>query len=126
MKKISSLTPFSAAIIGLLSVVPFLVVNILVMNQFKPLISILRPNGVTSTFEIAFLFCLAVIFPLLGAYIALNPMFRKEKKVKKHKRKLYVLNTIVAVFLVLGVVMITKELSKEIYACDIVSIVNCD
>lgn len=126
MKKISKLTPFSAAIVGLLSVLPFLIANILVMHQVEPLVSILRPNGVTSNREIFFLFTLAVIFPLVGAFIALHPMFRKEKKTKKHSRKFYIFNTIVAIFLIFGVVLLTKELSQEIYACDIINMVNCE
>jgi heme/copper-type cytochrome/quinol oxidase subunit 4 len=96
------------------------------MYQFKPLVSILRPNGVTSNVEIIFLFTLAVIFPLVGAFIALHPMFRKEKKTKKHSRRFYIFNTIVAVFLIFGVLLLTKELSQEIYACDIMNIINCD
>jgi hypothetical protein len=121
MKTISS-NPGSAALIGFLCSLPFIVMNALVANQVHPFLLFIRPDGHTSTFEYGLLAFVLLLLPL-GAFIAILPMLRKERG---GDRKLYIFNIILAIILSAGFVMISFGLGSDIYQCDVLKIPNCD
>ena len=117
-KKLQTLNPIKAAVIGLLSTAPFLTLNFLVSNQIEPILSILRPDGTTNILEQIVVLFLLLILPLIGAFITVFPMFANKK--------LYLLNIIIAIILTVGPISISYGLAYDIYKCDILKIPNCD
>lgn len=121
MKNIS-LNPGSAALIGFLCSLPFIVMNALVANQVQPVLSFLRPDGHTSTFEYGLLASVLLLLPI-GAFITLRPVLYKKQD---EDRKLYIFNIVLAIILFAGFVMISIGLGSDIYQCDVLKIPNCD
>lgn len=121
MKNISS-NPGSAALIGFLCSIPFIVMNALVANQVQPVLSFIRPDGHTSTFEYGLLAFVLLLLPI-GAFITLRPVLRKEQG---KNQKPYIFNIILAIILFTGFVLISIGLGSDIYQCDVLQIPNCD
>ncbi len=111
-----------SACIGLLSLVPFLLVNTIAMRQIEPFISFLRPDGHTSAIEIVLLFLVLLVFPFGGAYISLLPILRSVYG----KRKFYLVNAAIACVLVLSSLTIASLLGIELFRCEVLHIPNCD
>lgn len=123
MKNITT-NPKSAAFVGFLFVVPFLVMNAIVGAKIEPFISILRPEDYhTGPYEYVLLFLLLFLLPLVGAFIAARPMFITGAD---GKRKFYLLNVIVVAILLIGSLALSIGLGTEIYRCDVLQIPNCD
>ena len=114
--------PGVAAMIGVLSVVPFLILNTIVVNRIEPFFSLIRPGLHTSPQEYLLLSIVLLLMPV-GAFIALRPMLRKSAD---GKRKIYGLNSLLSMLLLLVFVVIAVALGSDIYRCDILQIPNCD
>src|SRR5688572_3299163 len=70
--------PKTAALTGFLFALPFLIMNAMVANQFQPLLSFLRPDGHTSSFEYVLLALVLILLPI-GAFISIRPMLAEKK-----------------------------------------------
>jgi len=122
MKNILISNPKSAALVGFLFAMPFLILNAIVGNKIEPFISLIRPDTHTSPFEYVLLAVVLFLLPT-GAFIAVRPMFQKGVE---GKRKFYLVNTIIAAILVTGFVALSIGLGSDIYRCDVLHIPNCD
>lgn len=121
MKNITT-HPGAAAIIGLLFIVPLLFANAIVANRIEPFFSLIRPGPHTSPQEYVLLPVVLLLLPL-GAFIIIRPMLQKGTD---GKRKLYFVNAMLAVLLLLVFVVLAVALGSDIYRCDILKIPNCD
>ena len=113
--------PWLAALVALLFVVPFLLVNLVVVYRVEPFFSLLRPGPNTGPYEYLVL-AILLLLVLVGALIALSPLRRGADG----RRRFPPLNIAIAALLIAGFVLITVNLGQEIYACDIARIPNCD
>lgn len=115
-------TPGAAARIGGLFTLPFLAANAIVGNRIEPFFSLIRPGAHTSAQEYVLLFIVLGCLPV-GAWIAARPLFDKTPD---GTRRIYVLNALVAVFMVAVFVVLSAGLGADIYRCDVLKIPNCD
>ena len=116
MKSIST-NPGTAAWLGGLCLVPFLLLNLIVVTRFEPFFSLLRPGAHTSPQEYGLLPLVLLLFPL-GAFIAAQPMLQQ--------RKFFAVNSLLSAFLLLTFAAISYGLGKDFYRCEILRIVGCD
>jgi hypothetical protein len=114
--------PGSAALAGLLFVLPFFIANAIVANRIEPFFSLIRPGLHTSAREYVMLAIVLLLLPL-GAYIALSPMLRRGAD---GTRRFYLLNSAIAALLLIAFAVISIALGSEIYRCDVLKIPNCD
>ncbi len=114
--------PKSAALMGLLFVVPLIALNQIVGDRIEPFFSLIRPGVHTSPLEYILLPIVLLLLPV-GAFIAIRPMLRKEADAK---RKFYPVNGILAALLLVVFVLISVAFGSEIYRCEILQIPNCD
>jgi hypothetical protein len=121
MRSITS-NPLSAALVGLLFVLPFVLLNMLVRMQYGPLLSYMRPDSHTSILEIGLLVFVLLLI-LVGAIVAAGPLFRQGAD---GKRRLHLLNIVVAFLLLTMFIVLLVGIGKEIYRCDILNIPKCD
>lgn len=117
-----SARPGTAALLGALCVVPFVLANAIVANSIEPFFSMIRPNAHTSAREYVLLAVVLLVMPV-GAYVALRPSLLRSRD---GKRRFLLLNAVVALLLVSGFVVVSIALGSEIYACDVLQIPNCD
>ena len=111
-----------SALMALLFTLPFLFLNAIVSNRIEPFISVIRPGPDTSMLEIGLLIIVLLLLPT-GAYIAARPMFQKTAD---GKVKLYLVNGIIALSLLLAFILLVSGILSEFYRCDILLIPNCD
>lgn len=116
MKSIAT-KPGYAALVGMLCIVPFLLLNAIVATRTEPFFSLLRPGPHTSLQEYVLLPLVLLLFPL-GALIAVRPLFRE--------RKFYAVNSLLALFLLGAFAAIAFGLGMDIYRCEILRIPSCD
>ena len=121
MKSIVS-NPKSAALVGFLFALPFLVANTIVGSRIEPFYSLIRPDTHTSPFEYVLLAVVLLLLPV-GAFIAVRPMFPKRVG---GKREFYLVNITLAAILVSGFLALSIGLGSDIYRCDVLLIPNCD
>ncbi len=121
MKSLNS-NPKSAALMGFLFALPFVVMNTIVGSRIEPFYSLIRPDTHTSPFEYVLLAVILLLLPV-GGFIAVRPMFQKGAD---GKRKFYPVNIILAAILVTGFVALSIGLGSDIYRCDVLHIPNCD
>ena len=114
--------PKSAALVGLLFIAPFVLLNAIVGSRIEPFFSLIRPGIHTGPFEYILLFFVLFLIPV-GSFIAIRPMFQKGAE---GKRKFYLVNAILAALLLIVFVMLSVGLGSEIYRCDVLQIPNCD
>ena len=115
-------TPRSAALAGLLFVLPFAVLNAIVGNRVEPFFSLIRPGIHTSPLEYVLLAAALLLLPI-GAFVALRPALQKGAD---GKRRFYLVNGAAAVLLLVGFTAISIGLGSDIYRCDVLQIPNCD
>jgi hypothetical protein len=117
MKKQSNvLSSHAAAFRGFLFSLPFIFTNFVVSLRIEPIYSFL--GSFPSVRNSSFLpLILLLLFPV-GAFIAIKPMLRKKK--------FYMANTMVALFLIVVFVVLFAVLGQELYRCDVLQIPNCD
>jgi len=123
LNNLKTINPKLAALVGFLFVLPFLVMNTIVGSKIEPFYSFLRPQGPQPVGEYALLFTSLLLLPLIGAFVALRPMLQKGAD---GKRKLYLLNIIIATILLVFSITLFIGLGTEIYRCDVLHIPNCD
>lgn len=121
MKSITA-HPKWAAVIGLLFIVPFMFLDWIVGDRIEPFFSLIRPGVHTSPLEYVLLPVVLLLMPV-GAFIAVRPMLRKKAD---GKRKLYLVNGILAALLIGVFVIISVAWGSEVYRCDVLQIPNCD
>jgi len=112
----------AAALIGGLLMAPFVAANAIVGNRIEPFFSAIRPGLHTGTFEYVLLGLVLGCLPV-GAFIAARPMLERGAD---GRRRLYLLNTVVAAFMLVMFVMLAAGLGADIYRCDVLQIPNCD
>ena len=121
MKNIAS-NPKSAAIVGFLFALPFLILNTIVGIRIEPFYSLMRPDNHSGPLEYVLLAVVLLLIPV-GGFIAARPMLQKGAN---GERKFYLLNTILAAILIAGGIALFVGLGSDIYRCDVLHIPNCD
>jgi hypothetical protein len=121
MKNLVS-NPKSAAFVGMLFVLPFVLLNAIVGNRIEPFFSLIRPGIHTSAFEYFLLFTVLLLIPA-GSFISIRPVFQGGVE---GKRKFYFVNTFLAAILLMLFLALFVELGSEILRCDVLNIPNCD
>lgn len=114
--------PRSAAALGILLALPFVILNAIVANRVEPFFSIIRPGVHTSSVEYALLALALGLIPT-GAFIAVRPVLRKASD---GTRSIYLLNGVVAAVLLLMFAALAIGLGWDIYRCDFLKVPNCD
>jgi hypothetical protein len=122
MKAQKLVSPNSAALVAAGLVLPFVVLNAIVSGRIEPFFSLIRPGFHTSPLEYVLLFGVVLLLPV-GAFIALRPVVQLGAD---GRRRLYVLNGIVAVLLLTLFVALAVGLGSDIYTCDVLHVPNCD
>ena len=113
--------PRRAATAGILLALPLLTLNAVVGNRIEPFFSLIRPGLHTSPREYVLLAIVVLLLPV-GAFIAVRPMLRP----RADGRRLYLVNGVVAAFLLIAFAAVAIGLGADIYRCDILQIPNCD
>jgi hypothetical protein len=119
--KSKKINPNKAAIIGFLFTLPFIVTNFIVALRIEPIYSFLGSFPIIRNSPF-FPLLLLLFFPV-GAYIATRPMLQKTPGAK---RKIYAINSILAVVVVAIFLILFYALSEELYRCEVLKIPNCD
>jgi hypothetical protein len=115
-------SPLAAALAGGLLMLPFVAANAIVGSRIEPFFSFIRPGPHTSPFEYLLLFAVLGSLPV-GAAIAARPLFERGAD---GKRRIYLLNVLLATFMLAAFVVLSVGLGAEIYRCDVLMIPNCD
>ncbi len=116
-----STRPNTAALIGFLLAIPFVVTNAIVGTRFEPIYSMLGSTGALARpFPVVYIL---IALGLTGAYVAAIPMLRKGIDGERH---FYLLNIVVSVALLIGFLVIGTMLGSEDYRCNVLDIPNCD
>jgi len=110
----------SAAFVGFLFSLPFVITNFIVSLRIEPFYSFLGtfPAIRNSTM---FPLLLLLLFPV-GAFIALQPVLKKSNG----KRKFYFINITLASILIIIFLFLFFALAGDTYRCDVLKIPNCD
>lgn len=120
MKSITT-HPRLAAFVGFLFASPFVIMNFIVALRLEPFYSYLGSfPAIRNAMFLPLL--LLLLFPI-GAYIASRPMLHKDAT---GRRKLFVINAIVAILLLVSFVVLFTALGEEMYRCEVLKIPNCD
>ena len=114
--------PTSAAFVGCLFILPFVVLNAIVGDQVEPFFSLIRPGFHTSPREYALLFIVLILIPI-GAFIALRPVLRRKSN---GSRSFHLLNGVIAALLIAVFAAVSIGLGEDIYRCNVLRIPNCD
>ncbi|MBC7836632.1 hypothetical protein H7X87_02530 [Acetobacteraceae bacterium] len=104
-------------IIGIALALPFLIANALVAMQAQFFLSLIRPLGETTSFELQLVLALIMLVGV-GGLVALVPML-KDKRI-------YIVNAIVGIALLAFASFGGYGLGYDFYKCDILKIPNCD
>lgn len=114
--------PSAEALIGLLFILPFGILNAIVAGRVEPFFSFIRPGPHTSTLESILLPAVLLLLPL-GAYCAMRPLLRSDSG---GRRRFYLLNAAIAALMLIVFAVLTAALGAEIYACEVMQVSNCD
>jgi hypothetical protein len=114
------MSPRSAAFVGFLFSLPFIVANFIVSLRIEPFYSLLGtfPTVRNSTM---FPLLLLLLFPI-GAWIAIKPVL----KVSNGRRKLHFINIALASIMLIIFLFLFFALAGDTYRCDVLKISNCD
>lgn len=121
MKNITT-NPKSAALAGLLFIAPFVILNTIVASRIEPVFSLIRPGIHTGPYEYPLLFIVLLLIPV-GSFITIRPIFQKGTQ---GTRKFYLVNVLLAAFLLIVFIMLSIGLGSDFYRCDVLQIPNCD
>ena len=114
--------PATAAWIGSLLLLPFVIANAIVANRIEPFFSLIRPGAHTSPREYVLLAVVLLLLPL-GAFVAARPLLARDAA---GRRRVYPLNAALAGLFLAAFLAITSGLGADIYRCDILGLTNCD
>ncbi len=110
-------TPAVAALVGMVFLGPFFLLNLIVVFRLEPYITWLRPDTHSNPLEWTIIAIVLLLMPA-GAYVSMRPTFALHR--------IFWFNVLVAVFL-LGVwVTLSYAIGEEIYRCEVLGIPNCD
>jgi hypothetical protein len=114
--------PGLAALVGMLSLAPFAILNGIVANRIEPFFAMIRPGVHTSAREYVLLVIVLLLIPA-GAIGSLLPVIRKGDGGRRrfHFMNLATGATLLAVFALLSI-----GLGSDIYACEVLQAPNCD
>lgn len=104
-------------LISITFALPFLFGNALVALQSQIFLSFLRPIGQTTSHE-QLLVLILIALVGVGGFVALFPILKK--------RRLYVVNAVVAMAFLAFAIFGVYALGKDFYNCSILKIPNCD
>ena len=111
-----------SAAVGLAFAAPFLLLNAVVAMRLEPYFSLIRPGVHTGPMEIPLLVVVLLLLPV-GAFIALRPL----RSTDAHgRRRVPVVNVLVALALVCGFLVIGGALGEEIVRCDVLAVPHWD
>lgn len=119
--KSKNINPNKAALIGFLFTLPFVVTNFIIALRIEPFYSFLGSFPIIRNSP--FVPLLLLLFFPVGAYIATAPMLQKAPGAK---RKVYVINSVIAVVIVAIFLVLFYALGEEVYRCEVLKIPNCD
>lgn len=114
--------PRTAALLGFLCALPFLLANAIVANRVEPFYSLIRPGPHTSPREYVLFATVLLLIPI-GAFTALGPWFVRDAGGKRH---FPVVNGAIAALMLIAFTVISSAVGAEIYACEILQVPNCD
>lgn len=123
-KKFKLLTHNKAILIGFLSILPLVILNIIAGNQIEPFYTFFELSlGNIGENLLGFIaFIVSLIFVAVGAGINLKISFQKESS----KSNFHILNFVVGLVLLLLVCLIVFVFTQEYYQCETLNIPNCD
>lgn len=110
----------SAAFVGFLFALPFILTNFVISLRINPFYSFLDTFPAVRNSSM-FPLLLVLLFPM-GAFIALQPML----KTSNGKRKFYFINSAVASIMLVVFILLFSALVGDAYRCDVLKIPNCD
>ncbi len=110
-----------AALLGLLCVLPFFIINFIVSFRIEPFYALLGSFPILRSTPIFPLMLL--LFLPVGALVAIHPMLFSGKD---GVRKMPILNTILSVLVLAMFLFIFIGLAEDIYKCQMLKIPNCD
>jgi hypothetical protein len=113
--------PGPAALIGVLSTLPFVVTALIVSLRIEPLYSFL--GSFPSIRNSPLLPLLLLLFVPVGAFIALRPALARGAD---GRRSWHLPNVALVAVLLAGFVMVFVGLGEDFYRCEILRIPNCD
>ncbi len=116
------MAPTSAALVGGMLVLPFLAANAIVSHRVEPFFSVIRPGSQAGPFEYLLLATVLGCLPA-GAIIAARPLLRQGVD---GRRRLYLLNGLVAAAMLALFLFLVIGLGAELYRCEVLRIANCD
>ena len=112
----------TAALLGGMCLLPFVILNAVVAKRIEPVFSFIRPGPHTSSFEMILLAivlaCIAV-----GAFIAAGLLWGGSAR---RSVRVYLLNGTISALMLVVFVVLTAALGGEIYRCEVLEIPNCD
>jgi hypothetical protein len=104
-------------LLGLGLSLPFFIANVLVVTQAAFFIAFLRPLGQTTGYEQILVLVLIGLVGV-GGLVTLLPMLKD--------RRIYIVNAIVGLMLVVFALFAGYGLGMDVYHCDVLKIPNCD
>jgi len=114
------MNPKSAAFLGFLFTLPFIVANFIVSLRIEPFYSLLGkfPAVRNSTL---FPLLQLLLFPI-GAFIAIRPVLKKSNG----KWGFYPVNIVLVALMLIVFFLLFIALAGDTYRCDVLKIPNCD
>lgn len=111
-----------AALVGFVFTLPFLILNKVANDQIEPFYALIQTNGfLVNTFAYVLLAISLLLLPI-GAIISIQPLFQKTNE----RHKIYFVNIILSITMILFFIVISFALGSEIYECEVLRIPNCD
>lgn len=115
------MTANRAAIYGFLLVLPFFLLNFIVVFRLEPIYSFLGSiSALSSSPWLPTL--LLLLFPI-AFFITVRPMLTK---CEKGKYRFYILNILLGALILAATITLWRGLGEDLIACDILKIPNCD
>ena len=126
MKNIIS-SPKSAALIGFILLLPLFILNVMAGLDIEAFDIFFRSIFSIDMYRInplgSFVITVAILLLPVGLIFTLWPMLRKGAD---GKRRLYIVNLILAAFIFVFLVIFVGGMTSEVYRCDVLRIPNCD
>jgi hypothetical protein len=115
------MSPRRSALIAVLLVLPFILLNFVVGLRLDPVYSFMADIGLLGPTP-WFPTLLVALYPI-AAFIAVRPMLNAGPD---GKRKFYIINILVAMFALGAAIFLWWALGEDIIKCNVLKIPNCD
>lgn len=122
IKTLRYLDSKQAAFIGFVFTFPFLILNKIANSQMEPYYSLIKTNGLMVNPFAYFLIAISLLLLPIGAVISILPIFQKTNE----RNKVYFINIILALSMLIFFVTISFGFISEIYKCEMLRVPNCD